>query len=124
MCVCGCVYVCMYVCMHIALNYKCARKCQDYLFWNLRTKQKGTIGIHSFGNKYIENVLVLFCFYLFVCCFVFLPVGYGSSQGRGLIGAAATSLHHSSAQCWILSPLSKARDQTLILMDPSQVSYR
>jgi len=28
-------------------------------------------------------------------------------------------LHHSSQQCWILNPLSKARDQTSILMDTS-----
>ena len=26
-------------------------------------------------------------------------------------------LHHSSQQCWILNPLSKARDRTFILMD-------
>ena len=31
-------------------------------------------------------------------------------------------LHHSSQQCRILNPLRKARDQTLILMDTSQVS--
>ena len=30
-------------------------------------------------------------------------------------------LHHSSQQCWILNPLSEARDQTRILMDPSRV---
>ena len=30
-------------------------------------------------------------------------------------------LHHSSRQHWILNPLSKARDRTLILMDASQV---
>ena len=30
-------------------------------------------------------------------------------------------LHHSSRQCWILNPLSGARDQTCILMDTSQV---
>ena len=30
-------------------------------------------------------------------------------------------LHHSSEQCWILNPLSKTRDQTLILMDSSRV---
>ena len=30
-------------------------------------------------------------------------------------------LYHSSWQCWILNPLSKARDRTHILMDTSQV---
>ena len=32
-------------------------------------------------------------------------------------------LYHSSRQSWILSPLSKARDRTHILMDSSQVCY-
>ena len=32
-----------------------------------------------------------------------------------------SDLHHRSKQCWILNPLSKARDQTCILMDTSQV---
>ena len=31
------------------------------------------------------------------------------------------SLHHSSQQRWILSPLREARDQIHILMDTSQV---
>ena len=30
-------------------------------------------------------------------------------------------LYHSSQQRWIFNPLSKAKDWTLILMDPSQV---
>ena len=30
-------------------------------------------------------------------------------------------LHHNSQQCWILNPLSKARDRTHISMDPSWV---
>ena len=30
-------------------------------------------------------------------------------------------LCHSSQQCWILNPVSKARDQTRILMDTSRV---
>ena len=33
-------------------------------------------------------------------------------------------LYHSSWQCWILNPLSEARDWTCILMDTSQVHYR
>jgi len=32
-------------------------------------------------------------------------------------------LHHSSQQCWILKPLSEARDQTCILLDTSWVHY-
>ena len=32
-------------------------------------------------------------------------------------------LHHSSQQCWILHPLSKARDQTGILVDASWICY-
>ena len=31
------------------------------------------------------------------------------------------SLHNTSWQCWILNPLSEAREQTRILMDASQV---
>ena len=31
------------------------------------------------------------------------------------------NLHHSSRGHWILNPLSKARDRTCILMDPSLV---
>ena len=32
-------------------------------------------------------------------------------------------LHHSSQQRWILKPLSRARDGTLVLMDASWVRY-
>ena len=31
------------------------------------------------------------------------------------------NLHHSSWQCWILNPLSEARDRTCVLMDSSQI---
>ena len=30
-------------------------------------------------------------------------------------------LHHSSQQCWILNPLSEAKDRTHFLMDLSQI---
>ena len=33
-------------------------------------------------------------------------------------------LHHGSLRCWILSPLSQARDQTHNLMVPSQICFR
>ena len=32
-------------------------------------------------------------------------------------------LHHSSQQCWILNPLSKAWDQTCVLMDTSLIRF-
>ena len=33
------------------------------------------------------------------------------------------NLHHSSWQCWILNPLSKARDRTYILIDTSRIHF-
>ena len=65
-------------------------------------------------------------------------MAYGSSQARGSNQSKAASLrhshssmgsklccdlHHSSRQHWIPNALSKARDPTRILMDPSQVHY-
>ena len=68
-------------------------------------------------------VLVLWGF-LFVCLLLFLraiPAGYGSSQARVQLRSAAAVLCHSPSQ--ILNPLSEARDQTHMLMDPRQVLY-
>ena len=33
-------------------------------------------------------------------------------------------LHHSSRQCWILSPPIKARNGTCVLMDARQIRFR
>ena len=81
-----------------------------------------------------------FSSHLFFCLFLFMaaPTAYGNSQASGLIGAAAASLHHShtmpdpshmcnlhhsSQQCQILNPLSRARDQTCLLMDTIWFHY-
>ena len=75
-------------------------------------------------------------FFLFFCFFRVTLAAHGSSQARGPIGAAGASLHHShpmpdvscvcdlhhsSQQCWILNPLSEAKDWACILMDTSQI---
>ena len=90
--------------------------------------------------------LRLWCaFHIGFCLFVYLfrstPAAYVSSQARGRIRAIAAglqayttatatwdlnhvcNLHHSSGQCWILNPLSEARDWTCVLMDTSWVCY-
>ena len=64
---------------------------------------------------------------VFVCLFVFLlratPEAYGSSQARDQIQAVAASLHHSHSNAGS-DPLSKARDQTRLLMDTSQICFQ
>ena len=49
------------------------------------------------------------------------PTAYGRSRARGWIGATAARLRHSSWQIQISSPLSEAKDQTHIFIDPSWV---
>ena len=44
-----------------------------------------------------------------------------ATETQGL--SCVYNLHHISQQCWILNPLSKARDQTCNLMDPSRVPF-
>ena len=88
-----------------------------------------------------RDVYVFLSFFFFVLfCFVLLrraaPAAYGGSQAMGGIGASAAGLHHSrsnmgpsfvcglghsSPHSWVLNPRSEARDQTRILMGPSQV---
>ena len=62
-------------------------------------------------------------FYFIFCHFRAVLAAYGGSQTQGQIGAVAPGLRHNSWQCRILNLLSKARDQTHVLMDTSQVRY-
>ena len=49
------------------------------------------------------------------------PAAYGSFQTRGQIGAAASTYTTAHGNARSFSPLSKARDQTRILMATSWV---
>ena len=71
------------------------------------------------GRQNLMQQAFIYLFNLFRA----VPIAYGGCKARGQIGAYATAtaipdlshicdLHHSSWQCWILKPLSKARDQT------------
>ena len=79
-----------------------------------------------------------FFFFFFFLLLRAAPKAYGNSQARGQIGATTAGLHHSHSNAgselylqpmlqltamWILNPVSKATDQTCILMDPSHVHY-
>ena len=82
--------------------------------------------------------MVLIYIHFVFCPFRVTPTTYGGSQARGPIGAVTAGLrqshsntnprysgklHHSSWQCWILNPLSKARDWTHNLMVPSWICF-
>ena len=88
------------------------------------------------ADRYSKLYIEFYIFFKFY--FRATPMAYGSSQARVPVGAVAATLciatattdlnlvcdlHHSSWQCQILNPLSKAREQTHVLMDPSQVHY-
>ena len=76
-----------------------------------------------------QQLFFFLAFYLFRAT----STAYGGAQARGQIGATATAtrdlshacdLHHSSRPCWILNPLSEARDGTCNLRDPSRIRFR
>ena len=78
-----------------------------------------------------------FClFFLFCFCFLGPHCGIWRFPGKGSIRSCSLQpmpqphqhqifdLHQSSRQCKICNPLSKARDQTCILMDAIQICFR
>ena len=86
--------------------------------WCNKINWKSNISCHQFLQH---------CFFFSFFVFRAAPVGYGRSQARGRIGAAASSLCHShSCGIWamILNALSEAENPACILMDTSHVCCR
>ena len=50
------------------------------------------------------------------------PLAYATDTAMSDLSCVC-DLHHSSWQCWILTPLSEARNGTCILMDDSQIYF-
>ena len=73
------------------------------------------------GQCYTNLLLLLLLLFVSFAISWATPAAYGGFQARGLIRAVATGLHHSSRQCRIPNPLSKARDQTHNLVVPSRI---
>ena len=106
---------------------------ETYKIYNIRKLADSTehLGLSFSGLFWFFICLfALFCFLFFTAT----PAVYGSSWARGQIEAAADGLHHrqpipnlscfcdlccSLQQCWMLNPLSEARDRTHILKDMS-----
>ena len=91
--------------------------------------------LHSLYIVFWWTWVLNFIYFLFFCYFRATTMAYGGSQARGPVGAIAAGLctatatpdpsrtchlRHSSRQCWIPNPLSKARGGTCVLMDPSR----
>ena len=93
------------------------------VFWSLFHKNSALDIIlkDHFSSLGYKTILSSLFFFFFSLLFRAAPAAYGSSQAGGQIGGAAAGLHHSSQLRRILNPLIEARDQILILVDPSQV---
>ena len=119
----------------VKLNHSYGYRISNEKPWKLSVRISWLYRIYIDGWFFGFGVFLPFAFEGFRAA----PVAYGSSQARGHIGAIATGLHHSHSntgfelhlrptpqlrQRQILNPLSKARDQTHILMETRQVRYR
>ena len=119
--------------MKYKVSHRCNLKISSSHIQKIKKKQVKSISI-----RYVVKPSIFFFFFFVFCLFRAAPAVYGNSQARGRIGAIAAGLHHSHSnlgyeqclwptpqlmQCWILNPVSKARDWTCVLMDPSQIHF-
>ena len=88
-----------------------------------RSQPKAKLGPPLHQHKPRAELWTLYFIYLIIYFFRAASVVYGGSQSRVWIAATAANLHHSSRQCWIPNPLSKASDRTCVLMDTCWVCF-
>ena len=124
MCVCVCVCVCIYIYIYKLCLHR---------FYSVCTC------MHIHRGMYIFIFFYFFLFFSFIFCFLRLFLQYMEVPRLGvklelqLLAYTTTTamqdlsciceLHHSSGQHQIPDPLSKARDQTCILMDTSWIHF-
>ena len=111
-------------------------KCSSYIILVLSVQQSDSV-IHTYTHIYINRCFFFFYFFHFFCLFSrAIPITYGGSQARGLIGAVAAGLYQSHInavskphlwptsqlwQCQVLNTLGEVRDWTCNFMVPSQI---
>ena len=118
-------------CIHTTYRTKSLWWSQDKSLWNIRTWGYSCLRTWTvckaipkflfvfFLGPYLQHMEVL---RLGVKSELQLPA-YTTATGRP-DPRHVFDLHHSSWQCWILNPLSQARDCACVLMNTSWVHYR
>ena len=115
----------------------CSLFCDISMFEHLTMKKKWNSAPNLLIISYSGKVCLIYFIIIIIGHFRAAPEAYKSFCTRGWNGAAATGLHHSnnhsrSEPClrpnttaWgntgSFNPMSKARDQTCILMDTNQI---
>ena len=102
-------------------SYGQLKKNRNLILFNKIEKKSVERILEKYVKLYLTKEVVGNAYFDFD--FSTVPMAHGGSESRGEIVAAAASLYHSSRQCRILNPLSKARDPTCILMDTSQIPF-
>ena len=86
----------------------------------MRDRQEKDAGLSLIGSTWTQLVQYD---HAFLFAFQGHTLGKWKFPGQGSNLSHVCNLHHSSQQCLILNPLSKARDPTHILKDTSQIHF-
>ena len=86
--------------------------------WGLNITHFKTVYVKKIAQRSSTDLLI----YVF-CFFLGLPLWHMKIPRLGVEVELCLQPTPQPQQRWILNPLSKARDQTHVLMDPSQIFY-